>query len=266
MAVPLFIFAATVCRFVEDPVWSDPANQLEKVLEYQTKTHDSELEKLEATYLPILEQLTLKRSDQQRMGILTGFRDIVGPIILVAQPLSVLSLAKLLNISRATIYGKLNSLHSILDVPSQLDVPIRLFHLSFRDFLVDPTKRAKEFWIDETQYHNTLADKCIQLLQQHLRRDICDLQGPGKLRSEVDHQTIDAGLPPVAQYACKYWVQHIKEGKRTVQDGDLVHSFLTSHLLHWLEGLSLIGRVSESIGMLEDLRALLHVCRVSYPE
>ena len=256
MAVPLFIFAATICRFVEDPVWWDPANQLKKVLEYQIKGDDSELDKLDATYLPVLEQIIVRRTDPQRRRLLAEFRDVVGPIVLLAQPLSVSSLAKLLNLSPQAIYSRLNSVHSILDVPSQINIPVRLFHLSFRDFLVDSTKRAKEFWIDETQHHKTLADRCIRLLHQHLRRDICDLKAPGKLRSEVDRQTIDAALPPEAQYACQYWVHHLKESKSGVRDGGPIHSFLKNHLLHWLEALGLLGRISGCVGMVDDLLAL----------
>lgn len=89
-------------------------------------------------------------------------------------------------------------------------------------------------------------------------RDICGLQVPGKLRSEIDQRTIDAVLPPETQYACQYWVHYLKEGRSTVQDGGPVHSFLTSHLLHWLEALSLLGRISESISMVDDLLTFLH--------
>ncbi|KAK4107740.1 WD domain-containing protein, partial [Canariomyces notabilis] len=237
MAVPLFIFAATVCRFVEDPVWSDPAGQLEKVLQYQRKTHDSELDKLDATYLPILNQLTAGRAEPQRGRLLAEFRDVVGPIVLLAQPLSVSSLARLLIISPKAIYGRLNSLHSVLRISPEIDAPVRLFHLSFRDFLFDPTKRAEEFWIDEIQHHRTLVDRCIQLMRQHLKRDICGLQVPGKPRSEIDQRTVDAALPPEVQYACQYWVHHWKESKGIVRDDGPVHSLLKSHLLYWLEAL-----------------------------
>jgi hypothetical protein len=57
MAVPLFIFAATVCRFIGDPAWSDPAGQSAKVLEYQSRTQQSEIDRLDAAYRPILDQL-----------------------------------------------------------------------------------------------------------------------------------------------------------------------------------------------------------------
>ncbi|KAK4096064.1 hypothetical protein N658DRAFT_532103 [Parathielavia hyrcaniae] len=267
MAIPLFIFAATACRFIGDEGRSNPDKRLKHVLKYQTETHDSRLDKLDATYLPVLSQLTFGRNDRDQAEFLTEFRDVVGPIVLLAQPLSTRSLAELLNIANDDIEDQLMSLHSVLDIPSQIDAPVRLFHLSFREFLVDPTKRTtKDFWIDETKYHKTLADRCIQLLRQHLRRDICGLQLPGKLRSEVDQRTIDAALPPEVQYACQYWVHHLKESKGSkrdggpvysfLRDGDPVHSFLTSHLLNWLEALSLLGRVSESVGMVDDLVAL----------
>jgi hypothetical protein len=97
-------------------------------------------------------------------------------------------------------------------------------------------------------------------MRQHLKRDICGLQLPGKLRSDVDQQTIDAALPPEAQYACRYWVHHLKESKSSIKDGDPVHSFLTSHFLYWLEALGLLGQIADSISMTEDLLALLDVC------
>ncbi|KAK3305090.1 uncharacterized protein B0T15DRAFT_188479 [Chaetomium strumarium] len=254
MAVPLFIFAATVCRFVEDKAWFNPGDQLKKVLQYQATTFDSELDKLDATYLPILDQLTVGRTDLQRSRILAQFQDVVGPIVLLSQPLSVLSLARLLNIPPTTIHGTLNSLHSVLDIRSEDDAPVRLFHLSFRDFLVDPAKRTtNEFWIDEVKYHKTLAEKCIQVMGQHLKRDICGLRVPGILRSEVGQQTINAHLPPEVQYACRYWVHHLKESKHSIEDDGLVHTFLTSHLLHWLEALSLLGRLSDGVLLIRTL-------------
>ncbi|RYP64075.1 hypothetical protein DL771_008934 [Monosporascus sp. 5C6A] len=257
MAVPLFIFAATICRFVQDNGRSNPAKRLRIILQYQTGTHDSKLDKLDATYLPVLNQLTIGRTDRDKADSLVEFRDIVGPIVLLHQPLSVRSLAGLLDIETQAVHDQLNSLHSVLSIPSGINCPIRLFHLSFRDFLVDPTKRANEFWIDETKYHKTIADRCIQLLHQHLKRDICGLRMPGKLRSEIDQQIIDAGLPPEVQYACLHWVHHWKESKGIVRDGGPAHRLLKDHLLHWLEALGLLGRILESIGMVDDLLALL---------
>ena len=259
MAVPLFIFAATVCRFVNDRTWSDPVAQLTKVLDYQTRTSDSELDKLDATYLPILNQLIVKTTGLERKRLVDQFRNVVGSIILLAEPLSRSSLSRLLDISTAAIAGRLNSLHSVLNIPSNPNAPIKLFHLSFRDFLVKPNNRdTNEFWVDEKEIHRKLATRCFKLLDR-LTEDICDLQMPGKPREDIDKQIIDRCLPPEVQYACLYWTYHLKESKDRIRDEDQAHQFLTRHFLHWLEALSLIGKISESNSLIGTLQSLIAV-------
>lgn len=69
----------------------------------------------------------------------------------------------------------------------------------------------------------------------------------GKRREEIKQKTVLECLPSEAQYARLYWIYHLKGSKRKVRDGDEVHQFLERYLLQWLEALSLIGRISESI-------------------
>ncbi|EAQ83820.1 hypothetical protein CHGG_10224 [Chaetomium globosum CBS 148.51] len=210
------------------------------------------------TIISLLAQASVVRSDKAE--VLAEFRNVVGSIVLLAQPLSVRSLARLLNAECEDVRALLNSLHSVLDIPSVDDAPVRLFHLSFRDFLVDPAKRTKnEFWIDEAEYHKTLTERCIQLMDQCLGQDICCLKVPGMLRSELDQQTINAHLPPEVQYACQYWVHHLKESEHNIEDDGPVHAFLTNHLLHWLEVLALLGRLSDGVLL---IRTLLHVAQL----
>jgi chromosome segregation ATPase len=122
---------------------------------------------------------------------------------------------------------------------------------------------AKEypFWVDEKKAHEKLATRCLQVIStdQHLRKDICNLQKPGTPRTNVDNRTIDRCLPFHVQYACMYWVHHLKESQGTIRDGDQAHRFLRHHLLHWLEVLSLIGRIAESISIIDDLQTILDV-------
>jgi hypothetical protein len=72
MAIPLFIFAATVCRFIEDRAWSDPRAQLERILQHATAF--SEMDSLEATYLPILSQLTVPTKAAQQNCVMNFIR------------------------------------------------------------------------------------------------------------------------------------------------------------------------------------------------
>ncbi|OCK99360.1 uncharacterized protein K441DRAFT_702856 [Cenococcum geophilum 1.58] len=139
MALPLFIFAATVCRFVGDPKWN-PKNRLTDVLKYQMSRQASMLDK---TYLPVLNQLLIDLTDSEKESLAQEFLEIVGSVVVLADPLSTSSLAGLLGIDIEIIYCRPNSPHPILSIPPDRDSPVRLLHLSFRDFLLDPEKRGK---------------------------------------------------------------------------------------------------------------------------
>ncbi|KAM0451571.1 hypothetical protein ACHAPV_009910 [Trichoderma viride] len=258
MAIPLFIFAATVCRFLNHKT-SNPADQLRKVLDSRS-SHDSEFDQLDSTYLPVLNQLLAGRTDHERGRLLREFRGIVGSIVLLAEPLSALSLSYLLDTPLRAIAAIVNNLHAILDVPSKADSPIKLFHLSFRDYLVDSAKRnSNPFWVDEMETHKVIAASCLKFLctSAHLKRDICGLRNPGAARMDVDAETINNHLPAVVRYACLYWVHHLKRSGSRLTDGGQAHLFLKTFFLHWLEALSFVGKVSESIIMIRDLHELL---------
>jgi NACHT domain len=256
MAIPLFIFAATVCRYVGDVRW-DPQQRLRTVLEYQTASQASNLDR---TYFPILDSLLIGLSNEESKTIIEEFQYVVGSIILLITPLSTVSLARLLDISEEVINCRLGSLHSVLSVPIDQQLPVRLLHLSFREFLVDPQKQSESpFWVDEKKIHKVVATKCLELMSNSLKENICDLKNPGTLQAEIKHQTIDNNLPAETQYACCHWVYHLEHGGSQISDHDTVHSFLSKHLLHWLEALSLIGRLHESITMISSLITLINV-------
>ncbi|RYP17410.1 hypothetical protein DL765_004540 [Monosporascus sp. GIB2] len=171
MAVPLFIFAATVCRFIADRKGGNPHKKLNRVLEQQTKSQES---KLDATYMPVLEQLLVGLSGRQRATALGHFRTVVGSIVVLASPLSALALTQLLNTTLDDVLDILDLLGSVLSIPSSSEQPIRLLHLSFRDFLLDPEKReSTPFWIDEKEAHRRLATQCLRVMNDSLRTDIC---------------------------------------------------------------------------------------------
>ncbi|KAM3085030.1 hypothetical protein ACMFMG_003467 [Clarireedia jacksonii] len=257
MAVPLFIFASTVCRFIDDPAWLNPAKQLAKVVEYKAK--HAEVDGLDATYRPILDQLLHEKIGQARESIVQDFRNIVGSIILLAEPLSRASLARLLSLNESDIHGRLESLHSVLSVPTSPEFPIRIFHLSFRDFLVNPNKRdTNPFWVDESATHENIATRCLKLLSSkgYLKKNICKLEVPGTARAEVEPAIIDSYLPADVCYACLYWVYHLEQSGTRITDNHQAYIFLKHHFLHWLEALSWIGKISESIAIIRSLQAL----------
>lgn len=256
-SVPLFIFAATACRFIEDRRQSGGVQgRLQKILQNE---HHGQFNQI---YLPILNQMISELSDSATREALREFNLIVGSIVTLADPLGAAPLARLLGITTDCVDDRLSLLHSVLDIPRDAFSPVRIFHESFRDFLVQvDSVDGQKFQIDETATHKILADRCIWLLDEGgvLKKDICDLREAGKLRTTIDQEVIDDNLPSEAQYACLYWVHHVKGSAVMLSYGHRVLQFLQNHLLHWFEALSLLGKISESINLLGELQVLFSV-------
>ncbi|KAI1357235.1 heterokaryon incompatibility protein-domain-containing protein [Xylaria arbuscula] len=257
MAVPLFIFAATACRFIADLRNDSPDTKLRKIVAYQTTSHKSQLK---ATYLPVLDQLVTSLSSEDQDEVLARFRRLVGSIVLLANPLSTSALAHLLNITKDEIESQLVSLHSVLSIPLSSNSPVRLLHLSFRDFLVDPSNRnGNPFWVDNKEAHKLLVVDCLSVISKTLCTDICQVKWPGTPHTSINPQRISDKLPPEVQYACQYWIYHVQQAGDLIIDNDQVHYFLQQHFLHWLEALSFMGRASESLQNMGILQSLLQV-------
>jgi hypothetical protein len=254
MAIPLFIFAATICRFIGDRKRDSPPIQLRKVLDYGSQGHVSQLDR---TYGPVLRSLITDILENDKTQIIKDFKMIVGSIVMLANPLSVWALSQLLEVDPEVVDNRLDTLHSVLSIPPSRKALVRLLHLSFRDYLV--TKES-EFRVDERHTHQTLAKHCLRVMRGGLRENICSLSFPGMRRSAVDLRQLEKIMPSQLQYACMYWVYHQMEGDPKLTDDNEVYDFLTTHFLHWLEAMSLLGRVKECLDSLRSLARCLEVC------
>ncbi|KAM0347540.1 hypothetical protein ACHAP4_011340, partial [Fusarium culmorum] len=255
MAVPLFIFAATVCRFVGDSRRRNPRMRLQTVLDQEKSGHGSQLEQ---TYAPILRSQIVDLPKEEREEVIEDFKVIVGSIITLASPLSVTALSRLIDVWPDTVDERLDVLHSVLSIPLERTMPVRLLHLSFRDYLVDPeNKGTVEFLVDQKLIHRRLAKHCLRVMHDGLRENICSLSFPGTHRCAVDAQLLEGRIRPELQYACMYWVHHQTKVELEPGDMDDMYDFLETHLLHWLEVLSLVGRLAESVGLIEELQSIV---------
>jgi hypothetical protein len=164
---------------------------------------------LEQTYISVVSQVLVGVEDvNEKNKLCCDFHDIIGSIILLANPLSTMSLAKLLHIEMIDIDDQLRCLQSVLSIPSDSNTLVYLFHLSFREFLLMKTHAdlGQQFAIDECISYEYLADKCLILLQSSggLYKDIYQLGCLGVLREEIEETTITEHIPPHLQYACHY--------------------------------------------------------------
>ena len=189
-------------------------------------------------------------------------KEILGSIVTLLSPLSADSLTTLLHMPEHRVNQTLQDLYAILDIPEDRTCPLRLHHPSFRDFLLDKDRcKDPHFWVDERQAHQTLADSCIRLMSSSLKQDICGLDAPGVLVTDIESSRVERSLPSEVQYACLYWIQHLQKSSAQLRDNDQVYQFLQEHLLHWFKALRWIGKVSEGIHAITSLESITTVSK-----
>ncbi|KAK1839639.1 vegetative incompatibility protein het-e-1 [Colletotrichum chrysophilum] len=247
---PLFIYAATLYRFVSDEKRSsNPKVKLRRWLK-QCEEGKSQLHQI---YDPILRQILLSNEEADSGQQL----QFLGALVLLATPLSAASLTALLGMDIDDVNWWLLELHAVLDIPSESHRPIRLLHKSFSDFLLHPddTGNSKHS-VNKRDTHSMLAAQCIRRMRAGLRRDICDIRRPAVLRNEIDKEAMDTHIPVDLRYACLYWVRHLQQSEGSL--GNDVYVFLTTHLLHWLEVLGLLGNARDGVAA---IKKLLKMCQ-----
>lgn len=134
---------------------------------------------------------------------------------------------------------------------------------------VSPTNQwAKDFlttWLQPggvAQGHADISRRSITTMSSVLKQNMCNLSS-GSKPSDVTPPELDK-LAPI-QYSCVFWAHHLSlsgespEFKRDLTDNGAEFEFLKKHFLHWLESLSLLGKLSD--GAL-SIKKLLHVVQV----
>lgn len=259
----LFIWAATAYRFISQggPLIE---KRLSKILQGDASATKPEKQLNEIYNTVLKSSIGLADDEEEREDLYGLLRGTLGAIVILFSPLSVVSLAQLLNIPQKDVELTLAGLHSILDIPQDQARPVHLHHPSLRDFLLDKDRCGDpHFYIDKKKTHGSLAESCLWLMSVSLKKDICDLRAPGAYARDVQIEQIEQCLPADLQYACRYWVQHLRGSEFQLDDNGKVHNFLRDHLLHWLEALSLMRGTSEGVLAIISLESMVRVSDVS---
>ena len=259
----LFIYAATACRYIRNARYNR-TQALTRLL--GSSTAPTAIATLDKMYLQVLESSILRGSEGHNEELIGMFRKITGPIVVLSQPLSTLALAKLIDIPEQSALAVLGDLQSVLEVPESPNRPIQLLHPSFRDFLLDEDRESSYFHIDKRSTHESLANDCIRVMSNHLKKDMCDLKAPGTLASEVTSDQIEQCLTLELRYACQYWAMHLLKSEIQLHHNDQISNFLNQHLLHWLETMSLIGKTSEGVLAISSLENMVIVCNIIHSQ
>ncbi|KAF2686545.1 hypothetical protein K458DRAFT_415891 [Lentithecium fluviatile CBS 122367] len=252
----LFIWAATACRFVgEDHQLAEA--RLSSLLHQGGDGTLPPERKLDEIYTTVLSNSVQGgHSEPESQALHELFRQVVGPIVTLQDPLSVASLAELLGKNVAALKRTLGNLHSVLDVPTDESKTVRLLHPSFRDFLLNQGRCSNlQFYIDEQQVHSEMYQHCLRAMSKHLRRNICNLRHSGARKANLSRTEVKRHIPAHVQYACRFWVYHYQRSAIDTGSRYDIEEFLQKHFLYWLESLALLGRVSNAVDMVHVLNS-----------
>jgi len=132
-AAGFFIYASTVIKLITSKDRT-PIEQLNQITSLPQSTSHEGRSGIDIIYTQVLKQ-GVDDVDVDDEGFHSNFRTVVGAVLLVFNPLLVKALSDLLKMSG--ISTTLHPLHSLLLVPTSKNGPIRIFHKSFPDFLMD---------------------------------------------------------------------------------------------------------------------------------
>ena len=243
-AAGLFVWASTACRFIDD---HNPPKRLEMLLQGIVDANAQTA--LDRLYLTALESV------EQSPDFLSDFLPIMGMIIVARNPISHEAIDIILCLEQ-------KSRHTISKLGCVLsgEETIRIIHPSFADFLLDRSRCGENLYID-TQLHNRrLAVHCIDHLNKVLKRNIHNLS--------LSQASVDATmtLPKAAIYASTSWIPHVTDMSEVADTfADTLELFVCTHILHWLEAMSILTKSREVVILLKNLLIWVEVSlSVSY--
>ncbi|KZT35604.1 WD40 repeat-like protein [Sistotremastrum suecicum HHB10207 ss-3] len=253
----LFQWAITACRFILEPQLLEERVARFGVLQKQrisnvAKTVGSTYDPSKHNPSPLHELYTQILNaifaSADREHLLTIFPTLLGRVLAVYTPLPVDALDALrdLNEDHGLLKSVVELLGSLLTgVSAGSQDPVRVFHTSFRDFLVDK-ECSGVFYIDPFSQHVALASACLRVLNSELKFNIVDLPTSYASTNLLNAKELMRGrVSAQLLYASEFWSNHLAEatGEAGIMLIELVQEFLNTNFLFWLELLGLTQKI-----------------------
>jgi hypothetical protein len=148
-----FIYAATVIRYIESRR-HQPQDRLKTVLELRSSETDTPFAALDALYLQIFFSV---ENDQ-----LDNVLKILSALILIKEEKvdKVASLEELFGYRDGELEVVMGDMVALVEIPTERSHPIKIYHASLPDFLLDPS-RSRKFFLDPPRAYANLAVQCL---------------------------------------------------------------------------------------------------------
>ena len=171
MVAGLWIYAATIVRFIMDQHAVSPQRQLEDVLAFrarriQSNTKSNVTSELDAFYKMIMDCISPEHHLPIVQQLLLAHR--------IASGAASHTLSNILGLTLDELKNALSKLYSVLTFipeeerdwgePFPGSVRISFYHASFMEFLLDKT-RSGEYWLEDRHHYTALALKVLRLFK-----------------------------------------------------------------------------------------------------
>jgi len=263
-AAGLFVYAVATVRFI-DHKNNSPKRQLNRLLgspessAFEGMTKFTANATLDSLYTSILQEAFGDGYPQDDPKV----RSVLGAVVLAANPLSPSAIATLLGFDIEEVSPVLSSAHSLLILHKDNNHPVRPFHKSFPDFIVDPARYANtRFRVYPPDQHTELLIGCLGVMNRSLERNMCKLPD-GAINSEVDNlkERTKEYIHQALEYACRSWHKHLVDttSAHRLEITSALHRFLEGKFIFWLEVLSVLDAAREVVNALEAAARWLDV-------
>ncbi|CAE6434144.1 unnamed protein product [Rhizoctonia solani] len=251
----LFIYAATVVRYIKEGDSPDRLDAVLKVSDHATESRhgpSKQTEFMDDVYRVVLESAlnhsSLEGFEKQRRKL------VLHTVICSQEPLTVEALAGLLDLTPDRVMVALKPFWSVLHVSGRNATDrVNTLHASFPDFMLDPDRSAL-FVCDAKKHNRKLADLCFRRIERNNPQfNICNLESSYVFDEDVPFlsEKVKQMIPLDLLYACQYWPAHLTGGGKSNEQMEALHNFLSKRLLLWIEVLNLTKRIEKTITLME---------------
>jgi hypothetical protein len=255
----LFLFAAIVTRYV-NAVMHNPYERLKDVmnaLQNPSKDMSVVLEPLDIIYRLILDDASIDGHPE----IVERLRSMMACIVVAREPMTVQQLATILHIEEGLTATYLDALSSVLLVVSEdLQIYIRPFHPSLRDFLLEPARSTVTWAISAHGTHLQIAHFSLDIMLESLNT----VDWMAESLPSIDQTTRLRHLrlfSPGLVYACTHWTFHVASMETLPEETiNRIIQFSTTLILPWLAAICAMDRLEEARKGLQLLDIRMLVC------
>ena len=248
MAGTLFIYAATVCKYIAQRGSLSMPRRLSAMVNSTLEITSGITKPLDVLYERILDAAYDSTSQMERADI----NMILETVVYACNPLSITAISVLVQMPREQVEVALSPFHSLIYIPSS-EYPekhISILHASFYDFISNQVLSSK-YYLDPCASHEHLALQCLCLMEKEWSQKESVSYLVERRQEDIFESLV---------YACTSWTFHFTHAHTGNNNAyaKLKH-FFENHLLQWMDCLSILGRLGTAMDSLQRLKKWANV-------